>query len=120
MKTKTKKINLKSNNFNNLHYPRLIFLNLLFLFNIYKAAPVTSSQLILIYIIIYTTTMLAYKESIHSLKEILIGGDAIFLTIRLFSQQRFTVPTALEIIQVLVAGLIYCRNYCSVESQVYC
>lgn len=62
--------------------------------------------------------MLAYKESLYYLKEILIGGDVIFLTIRIFSQQKFTIPTALEIIQVLIAGLIYCRNYCSVESQV--
>jgi len=62
--------------------------------------------------------MLLYKDSLHSLKEILLAGEIAVLMLRLISQLRFTVPSALEIIQALIAGLIYCRNYCTIEAQV--
>ena len=34
--------------------------------------------------------------------------------LRLVSQLRFTIPSSLEIIQALIAALIYCRNYCAI------
>lgn len=63
-------------------------------------------------------SMALYKDSLHSLKEILLVGEVAVLMLRLISQMRFTVPSALEIIQALIAGLIYCRNYCTIETQV--
>lgn len=58
--------------------------------------------------------MIEYKDSLNSLKEVLLVTEVAVLMLRLISQLRFTIPSALEIIQALIAALIYCRNYCTI------
>lgn len=62
--------------------------------------------------------MSSYYGTLHSLKEVLLAGEALTLMVRLIFQVLFTLPCSLEIMQVLLASIIYCRRRCEVESQV--
>lgn len=62
--------------------------------------------------------MYSYYGTLHSLKEVLLAGEAVTLLVRLIFQVLFTLPCSLEIMQVLLASIIYCRRRCEVESQV--
>lgn len=62
--------------------------------------------------------MLAYKESLAYLKQLLIFGEIMFLSARLISQVLFTSPTAFALVSLFLASIIYCRNICALESQV--
>jgi hypothetical protein len=42
-----------------------------------------------------------------------VAGELFFLFMRLVSQVLFTLPSSIEIVQMIIASMIYCRMHCS-------
>jgi hypothetical protein len=62
--------------------------------------------------------MHSYYEKLHVLKGFLVVGESVILILRLIFQVLFTLPSALLVMQVLMAAIIYSRRHCQPEAQV--